>query len=157
MKIKKHILAFALLFVIVTVGVVAFLISKANNNGTEILLKLAPVDPRSLIQGDYMALDYELMWEIRYKGDYKFVVVTVDDNRVATFNRLQNDSTQNANELLLRYKRDGNKISLGAEHFFFNADSVEKYQQAEYGLIKVDNQGRCCLVGVCDNDKRLIE
>ena len=85
------------------------------------------------------------------------MIVPLSERRVATFNRLQNDSTQNANELLLRYKRDGNKISLGAEHFFFNADSVEKYQQAEYGLIKVDNQGRCSLVGVCDNDKRLIE
>ena len=157
MNNKKYILAIALFVVLGAVAVVAFFKLKNLNHNNEILLKLAPVDPRSLIQGDYMALDYELMWEIRYKGDYKFVVVTVDDNRVATFNRLQNDSTQNANELLLRYKRDGNKISLGAEHFFFNADSVEKYQQAEYGLIKVDNQGRCCLVGVCDNDKRLIE
>ena len=81
----------------------------------------------------------------------------LSERRVATFNRLQNDSTQNAGELLLRYKRDGNKISFGAEHFFFNTDSVEKYQQAEYGLIKVDDKGRCSLVGVCDNDKRLIE
>lgn len=157
MKNKIYILAIALFVVLVTVTVLALSNIKSTDNSTEILLKLAPVDPRSLIQGDYMALDYELMWEIRYKGDYKFVVVTVDDNRVATFNRLQNDSTQNANELLLRYKRDGNKISLGAEHFFFDVDSVEKYQQAEYGLIKVDNQGRCSLVGVCDNDKRLIE
>ena len=156
MKNKIYILAIALFLVLGTVTVLA-LSNKSADNSTEILLKLAPVDPRSLIQGDYMALDYELMWEIRYKGDYKFVVVTVDDNRVATFNRLQNDSTQNANELLLRYKRDGNKISLGAEHFFFDADSVEKYQQAEYGLIKVDDKGRCSLVGVCGNDKRLIE
>ena len=157
MKIKKHILAFALPLVLGAIAVAAIFTIKNANNSTEILLKLAPVDPRSLLQGDYMALDYELTWEIRYKGDYKFVVVTVDDNRVATFNRLQNDSTQNANELLLRYKRDGNKISLGAEHFFFDADSVEKYQQAEYGLIKVDDKGRCNLVGVCGNDKRLIE
>ncbi|MBO7596925.1 MAG: GDYXXLXY domain-containing protein [Bacteroidales bacterium] len=157
MKNKIYILAIALFVMLVAVSVVAIFKLKSANNGSEILLKLAPVDPRSLIQGDYMALDYELMWEIRYKGDYKFVVVTVDDNRVATFNRLQNDSTQNANELLLRYKRDGNKISLGAEHFFFNTDSVEKYQQAEYGLIKVDDKGRCSLVGVCGNDKRLIE
>lgn len=157
MKNKIYILAIALFVVLGTVTVLALSNIKSADNSTEILLKLAPVDPRSLIQGDYMALDYELMWEIRYKGDYKFVVVTVDDNRVATFNRLQNDSTQNSGELLLRYKRDGNKISLGAEHFFFDADSVEKYQQAEYGLIKVDDKGRCSLVGVCDNDKRLIE
>lgn len=156
MKIKKHILAFALPLVLVAIAVVAIFNFKSTGNN-EILLKLAPVDPRSLIQGDYMALDYELMWEIRYKGDYRFVVVTVDDNRVATFNRLQNDSTQNAGELLLRYKRDGNKITFGAEHFFFNTDSVEKYQQAEYALIKVDPAGRCQLVGVCDNEKRLIE
>ena len=157
MKNKKYILAIALFVMLGAVAVVAFFKLNNLNHNNEILLKLAPVDPRSLIQGDYMALDYELMWEIRYKGDYRFVVVTVDDNRVATFTRLQNDSTQNAGEFLLRYKRDGNKISFGAEHFFFNTDSVEKYQQAEYGLIKVDDKGRCSLVGVCDNDKRLIE
>ena len=157
MKIKKHILAFALPLVLGAIAVAAIFTIKNADNSTEILLKLAPVDPRSLIRGDYMALDYELTWEIRYKGDYKFVVVTVDDNRVATFNRLQNDSAQKSGELLLRYKRDGNKITFGAEHFFFNTASVEKYQQAAYGLIKVDNQGRCSLVGVCDNERRLIE
>ena len=26
--------------------------------GTEVLLRLAPVDPRSMMQGDYMALNY---------------------------------------------------------------------------------------------------
>ena len=34
--------------------------------GTEVLLRLAPVDPRSLMQGDYMALNYQVFDKIGY-------------------------------------------------------------------------------------------
>ena len=40
------------------------------SKGTEVLLRLAPVDPRSLMQGDYMALNYQILRQI----DYRFFV-----------------------------------------------------------------------------------
>ncbi|EJS88355.1 hypothetical protein AAUPMB_10280 [Pasteurella multocida subsp. multocida str. Anand1_buffalo] len=33
-------------------------------NGESIILKTAPVDPRSLMQGDYMTLNYEILTDI---------------------------------------------------------------------------------------------
>lgn len=36
--------------------------------GTEVLLRLAPVDPRSLMQGDYMALNYEVLDKVDRKS-----------------------------------------------------------------------------------------
>lgn len=42
-------------------------------NGQSIILKLAPVDPRSLMQGDYMELNYEILnevWKTAYQTDF---------------------------------------------------------------------------------------
>ena len=40
-------------------------------NGETILLELAPRDPRSLLQGDYMALNYRLHNELRGKKELR--------------------------------------------------------------------------------------
>lgn len=37
---------------------------QAMANGEVVLLRLAPVDPRSLMQGDYMRLNYEIAREL---------------------------------------------------------------------------------------------
>ena len=58
----------------------------------EIFLELAPVDPRSLLQGDYMALNYKIANEMRDKLQEDEdapptgrVVVGLDDKRIATY------------------------------------------------------------------------
>ncbi len=44
------------------IGLVAFAIVKQNAvaTGTEVVLQAVPVDPRSLLQGDYVVLDYQI-------------------------------------------------------------------------------------------------
>ena len=37
---------------------------RAMSSGEVVLLRLAPVDPRSLMQGDYMRLNYEIAREL---------------------------------------------------------------------------------------------
>jgi uncharacterized membrane-anchored protein len=64
-------------------------------NGETILLELAPRDPRSLLQGDYMALNYRLHNELRGKKELRGhrgqIVIKKDDNGVATLDRIYND------------------------------------------------------------------
>lgn len=53
----------ALFGLIITLSAVNISITKFESqlaNGRVVLLKLAPVDPRSLMQGDYMVLNYQL-------------------------------------------------------------------------------------------------
>ena len=58
--IRTVIIAVGLLMVLaVTNGLIAHK-EHVTRSGTSLLLKLAPVDPRSLIQGDYMVLAYEI-------------------------------------------------------------------------------------------------
>ena len=127
------------------------------SNGTEILLRLAPVDPRSLMQGDYMALDFEVTRKISYDSKSGYVVVKVGDDKVAEFVRVQNDKDVNDGEHLIRYKRQSGRLSIGADNYFFQEGSAKKFENAKYGLLKVDSDGNSILVGLCDKDGRLIE
>ncbi|WP_000716113.1 GDYXXLXY domain-containing protein, partial [Acinetobacter baumannii] len=57
---KKH---FSLMLAVVTVLFLAGLVMKNEwhlHQSKSIFIKLKPVDPRSILQGDYMALAYEL-------------------------------------------------------------------------------------------------
>ena len=125
--------------------------------GTEILLRLAPVDPRSPMQGDYMALDYEIMHEIGYKSKSGYIVVKVGSDRVAEFVRVQNDKNVNDGEHLIRYKRQSGRLSVGADNYFFQEGSGKKFENAKYGLLKVDSEGNSILIGLCDDAGQLIE
>jgi len=120
-------------------------------------VQLAPVDPRSLMQGDYMALNYSITGRIWDDGG-KYVVVKVDDNNVATFVRQQNDKNLNDGELLIRWTTNKRgRISIGADNYFFQEGTGDKYAYARYGLLRVDSDGNCVLVGLCDWHKQLIE
>src|SRR5690349_10697934 len=60
-------------------------------NGETVYLELAPVDPRSLMQGDYMALRYAIERSIETVAPQNkrgFMVIALDENRVARFVRL---------------------------------------------------------------------
>ena len=156
-KTKKIILAINLLLVLVFF-VLSVLSKEATlANSRQILVQLAPVDPRSMMQGDYMALDYAITRHI-WDGGGKYVVVKVDDDNVATFVRQQNDKTLNDGELLLRWttNKRGRK-SIGADNYFFQEGTGDKYAVAHYGLLRVDSDGNCILVGLCDREKQLIK
>ncbi|TYB72659.1 GDYXXLXY domain-containing protein [Bizionia saleffrena] len=134
-------------------------------DGTLILLELTPVDPRSLMQGDYMDLRYAISDNLNDNYDNEdsskrgFCVVTLDDNKVAKRVRLQNHKTPlNRKEFLIEYNaRQWNGITIGAESFFFQEGTAEKYENAKYGGLKIDSEGNSLLVGLYDENRNKIE
>ena len=99
-----------------------------RGSGQRMLLRLAPVDPRSIMQGDYMVLRYEISRKVPVQfGEPAagHLVVTLDGDDVATFVRLHAGGPLAAGERLLRYRTRG-LIRLGAESFFFQVGH-EKY------------------------------
>ena len=127
------------------------------SKGSEVLLRLAPVDPRSLMQGDYMALNYEVLDKIDRHFKSGYIVVKVDRNKVAKFVRRQNSKKTNNGELVIFYKKHEGRLTIGADNYFFQEGSAKKFENAKYGLLKVDSDGNSILVGLCDKDGRLIE
>lgn len=120
--------------------------------GKPVLLQLAPRDPRSLMQGDYMVLNYAISrdqgWEPHLPRD-GHLVLRLDEQGVGQFVRLHEPSTPLApGELLLRYRvRDG-RVRLGAEAFFFQEGQARLYEGARYGELRVASDGTSVLVGL---------
>lgn len=123
------------------------------NDGQLILLELAPVDPRSLMQGDYMRLRYALANDINnneLKLKQGYCVVELDTNNVAQFIRVQEDRKGIAeNEHIIKFSGAGHKTSLGAESYFFEEGQAEIFDFARYGAIRVDKKGNSVLINLC--------
>jgi uncharacterized membrane-anchored protein len=126
-----------------------------------VLLALAPVDPRSLMQGDYMALRYEISENIDYNNMPKrgYCVVRIDSCGVAEKVRFQKDMAPfNEGEVLIKYSVSGRRnVKIGAESFFFQEGQAGKYEKARYGGIKIDKHGNSLLVGLYDEQLLKIE
>ena len=125
-------------------------------NGKTILLKLAPRDPRSLMQGDYMVLRYALANNIQKKIKSKndgVVVLKVNNKGVASFKReYKQGDVINKSEWILKYKKRGRTIRICAESFFFQEGYGEYFQGAKYGELKVSKQGDPVLIGLRNKD-----
>lgn len=130
-------------------------------DGQLALLVLAPVDPRSLMQGDYMILNYAISQNTKRDSTPKrgFCVVKLAENGVAERVRIQADKTPiNEDEYLIAYTlTDRGRLNLGAESFFFQEGDSEKYDKAKYGGLRLDKQGNSLLVGLYDKNRKKIE
>lgn len=139
-------------------------IAKKENllkDGQLVLLELAPVDPRSLMQGDYMALRYKISEDISSENIPKrgFCVVRFDSIGIANKIRFQKDVTPlNEGEHLIEYTSpDKWNVNIGAESFFFQEGQAEKYEKAKYGGVKIDKDGNSLLIGLYDEHQQKIE
>ena len=111
------------------------IVQKENlrRNGALILLELAPVDPRSLMQGDYMRLDYQVIADARRAietakdlsaaSSLDFIILNIDDKRRGSFSRFKKDAPLAADEKLLAiqhtYGAERHEIGLTPTSFFF--------------------------------------
>ena len=130
-------------------------------DGQLVLLELAPVDPRSLMQGDYMRLRYKISENFNFYIMAKrgYCVVALDQNDTVYEARFQKDLTPlNNGEYLIKYtgSRQSN-MKIGAESFFFQEGHAKKYGKAKYGGLKIDKYGNSILVGLYDEQLRKIE
>jgi uncharacterized membrane-anchored protein len=130
-------------------------------DGQFVLLELAPVDPRSLMQGDYMALRYKISENIDFDKIPKrgYCVIVLDQNHKAERVRFQKDLTPlDKGEHLIEYtSSDKWNINIGAESFFFQEGHAKKYEKTKYGGVKIDKNGNSLLVGLYDEQVRKIE
>ena len=133
---------------------------KILSDGTLILLKLAPVDPRSLMQGDYMRLNYELTNGHISSGKLKkrgYCIVELDSAGVGQLKRFQSDRKGvEADEYMIEYNLNDWDINIGAESYFFQEGNAKYFENAEYGGLRVDSKGNSVLVGLYDEDRKLI-
>lgn len=149
-------LALALLVALALPGYMIAAKEQVLEDGRSLLLRLRPVDPRSLIQGDYMILAYEIASEVRSARSLPrtgVIVVRVDADRVARFARLDDGRPLAADEQRLRYRLRSDDLRLGAESFFFAEGTGDRYEAAAFGELMVDESGESVLIGLRDAER----
>lgn len=131
-----------------------------------VYLELAPVDPRSLVQGDYVALRYELAGYLdRFVEDGAPVwlawpergqlAVTLDARRVGTAARWYGPGAAplEADEIRWAYRRDGGRIAFAPDAWFVpEGTGLPLETGARYGIFRVDPAGQPILIGLAGED-----
>jgi len=159
-KYKWIVIAFNLILVLFLFNKSIFEKEKVLSEGKLVLLRLAPVDPRSLMQGDYMRLNYEISRNIPNDSISKrgYCIVRLNEDGIGTKIRLQNDiKPLNEDEYAIVYTASNWRINIGAESYFFEEGQAEKYDSAKYGGMKIDNHGNNILIGLYDEKLKRIE
>ncbi|HEX5277495.1 MAG TPA: GDYXXLXY domain-containing protein [Fluviicoccus sp.] len=132
-------------------------------DGVRVLLPLAPVDPRSLMQGDYMSLRYELERELMQalpkesrQTDDGFLLVRVDEHCVASLRQRlrERPNALPAGMLALQYRVRHGQLKLASNAFFFEEGKGAVYQPARFGEFRVNESGGLLLTGLYDAEYR---
>ena len=123
--------------------------------GRVVLLKLSPVDPRSLMQGDYMRLNFEVAdqafpFSRRSRLADGRIVVGLDGRSVGHLRRFDTGAPLAADEVALRYRIRGRQPNFATNAFFFEEGQARAYQNARYGEFRVAQDGEMILTGMRD-------
>jgi uncharacterized membrane-anchored protein len=151
--------AVALVLVNVLIGSREQLIAE----GRPVFVKLAPVDPRSLMQGDYMRLSYELPgveWRTRFNGDVPLlwgarqrVAVALDARGIVQSPKLLGpDEEPQAGAQLLELTPKNGRWTFVSDAWFFKEGEAARWQPAKYGEFRVTPEGKGLLVRVVGED-----
>jgi uncharacterized membrane-anchored protein len=123
-------------------------------NGRPLLVELRPVDPRSLMQGDFMALAFALPAEpadpapgllVRQRPR---VWARADERGVAQLRRPDPERARAADEIEIELTPRGGGWTLVTDAWFFAEGEGQRWAAARYGEFRVDAGGRALLVGL---------
>lgn len=151
------------------------------SEGRVVLLELAPVDPRSLMQGDYMVLRFavdeavmqamhpdinnakrlrQMGWGARRgcsagRCGGGYIVVAPDRDGVGRFVRIQDAPQPLADgEIAVRFReRKWSQIVIAGNSWFFPEGQAKRYEPARYAELRVAADGTALIAGLRD-DKR---
>lgn len=131
--------------------------------GDVLYLALAPVDPRSLMEGDYMRLRFptvdahEVPLLQGLGASRPRMVVRRDARKVAAVQRLfVSGQPLSEGELLLELTPKNGGWVVVSDAWFFKEGDAPRWEKARFGEFRVLPDGRALLVGMADADLRPI-
>ena len=133
-------------------------------NGIKVFVPLAPVDPRSLMQGDYMRLNFAAINDTTLPllgdlgGQRPHMVVKRDARGVAGVVRLHLAGEALAtDEMLLELTPKDGRWVVVTDAWFFKEGEAALWQTAKFGEFRVLPDGRALLVSMADANLKAIE
>ncbi|MBU9706108.1 GDYXXLXY domain-containing protein [Paenibacillus sp. AK121] len=144
--------------IVLQLGIIGYQTARSETllaTGTSVKLKLAPIDPRSLLQGDYVALNYDVstppsknsLQEKDWNRGKVKVVLTPNSQGVYIADRLYQDGEKLAHhEIVLNGQWNGSRILYGIENYFIPEGTGRTVEQnAHYAYIRVSRNGDALL------------
>ncbi len=150
-----------LITAVVILGIFNFSIYQKESilsNGQRVLLKLTPADPRSMMQGDYMRLRYEIEAAINKSDknqlkEHHLAVIKIDDKNIGHFVRIFNNEQLADNEKLIKFRyKEGSfpTAKIKPDSFLFQEGLQPLYQKAAYAIFHYNGTKDYLLQGMAD-------
>ena len=125
-------------------------------SGQPVLVELAPVDPRSLMQGDYLRLAFRMpdmapLDTTEMIGAARpHIVAHRDAHGVASLLRVHQNDALGSDEFLIELTPKDGRWILVCDAWFFREGESAHWAKAKYGEFRVTPDGRALLVGLRD-------
>ena len=141
-------------------------------DGKTVILELRPLDPRSLMQGDYMALNFRASDEISFilrnaktqaeaqaiadAGGYMFLRPDADGAHrvVAIASQVEAQPTESTDEVRMRFNMKHGWPDVGVNAFFFTEGEAQRFARAVYGEFRVADNGDYLLARLLDEQQK---
>lgn len=153
-KRRRAVFALLILLQFVWLGQQSWSAEHILDQGTQIKLELTPLDPRSLMQGDYVRLNYTISqpeeenpsgsWEPLHVQGRVRVVLAPDDDGIHQFARfVDEDEVLSAGEVIMNGRTDGFRtVYYGIETYFVpEGTGLEVQTSAKYAYVRVSARG----------------
>ncbi len=131
-------------------------------DGRSVFVELAPVDPRSLMQGDYMALRFRIpddaLRHLPMTGPRPMAIGTIDTGGVAKLTRIGTlRDPIGRDEIRIELTPARRSWTIVTNAWFFKEGNAKRWEAARYGEFRVLPDGRALLVALADKDRVVIK
>lgn len=116
--------------------------------GRPVFIELAPVDPRSLMQGDFMRLAFRLPPTPAGAAGRIRAVGKIDAKGIVTLHKLDTGAPLAKDEIAIELTPRAGAWTVVTNAWYFKEGEAARFERAKYGEFRVNAQGRALLVGL---------
>lgn len=155
----KRVVIVTLVTIVGVLGLANYSITKNERilqEGQPIILALAPLDPRSIMQGDYMELNFALLNDVDVditQNRYAYLYLKADEQGVMQMchsSATQDASADCPNDTWIKAKKRGRQWRLSTHQYFFPEGLASYFEQARYGEFRRAGDGTILLKQLLD-------
>lgn len=176
MNVRKIGLGLSILGILACLNAAIWQKEQQLAQGEVVRLALAPADPRSLMQGDYMRLNFVVLTSLRQGcpaitvnettasgpagqacknqrhelPQEGYLVVKLDHNQVGQWQRLDHNGALTADERRLHFRLHDGQPQIATDAWFIQEGTAAQYEKAQYGEFRIDAAGNALLTGLLD-------
>ncbi|MEH8019936.1 GDYXXLXY domain-containing protein [Rheinheimera metallidurans] len=156
-RLQRFAIASAIALILIVTSYTIWQFERTLADGQIVNIELAPVDPRSLMQGDYMALAFAIDRDLPDDAaQYKYAWLSLDNQQRASLHSVANDLPTDLALVAVLLRQRDNIISIGPNAFFFAEGTADVYEQARYGQFRIAGNGKALLTVMLDAELNLL-